>query len=205
MADTSFLIQFFSSLVPDPSGVGQGQTYLGSTVVTTNAAGTATINFNVASGLAVGTLMTLTATNESNGDSSGFSNAVAAQAVTISFANAAPTVQSTAGIASIDIKRSGNLAVAVSIAYATSNGSAIAGQDYTAVSGVVTFAPDQIDATFSIPILPNPNRPTTFSTVNLTLSQPAGGATLGSIALATLTIINNSTGNPLDLRRHQHR
>ncbi len=197
VADTSFLIQFFSSAIPDPSGVGQGQTFLGSTVVTTGATGTATINFTVASGLAVGTFMTLTATNQSTGDSSGFSNAVAAQAVTISFANAAPTVQSTAGTASIDIQRSGNLAVAVSIGYATSSGSAVAGQDYSAVSGIVSFAPDQTDATFSIPILPNPNRPTTFSTVNLTLSQPAGGATLGSIALATLTIINNSTGNPL--------
>ena len=88
-------------------------------------------------------------------------------------------------MASIDVQRSGNLAVAVSINYATSNGSAVAGQDYTAVSGVVTFAPNQTDATFSIPILPNPSRPTTFSTVNLTLSQPGGGATLGAIALAT--------------------
>ncbi len=127
--------------------------------------------------------MTVTATNQSSGDSSGFSNAVSAQPVSISFATAAATVQSTGGTATIDVQRSGNLAVAVSVSYATSNGSAIAGQDYTAVSGILTFAPNQTDATFSIPILANPSRPTTFSTVNLTLSQPAGGATLGSIAL----------------------
>ena len=65
------------------------------------------------------------------------------------------------------------------------------------MSGVLTFAPNQTDATFSISILPNPNRPTTSSTVNLSLSQPAGGATLGAIAYATLTIINNAAGNPL--------
>ncbi len=197
VADTSFLIQFFSSLMADPSGVGQGQTFLGSTVVTTGASGNATINFTVASGLAIGTFMTLTATNESTGDSSGFSNAVAAASASVSFANAASTIDSTAGTASIDIQRSGNLAVAVTVGYATSNGSAVAGQDYTAVSGVVTFAPDQTDATFSIPILPNPTRPTTFSTVNLTLSQPGAGATLGAIALAELTIINKPTGSPL--------
>ena len=56
VANTSFLIQFFSSLAPDPSGVGQGQTFLGSTVVTTGSGGTVAINFNVASGLAVGDL-----------------------------------------------------------------------------------------------------------------------------------------------------
>jgi Calx-beta domain len=195
--DTSFLIQFFSSLIPDPSGVGQGQTFLGSTVVTTLAGGTASINFNVASGLAIGTWMTVTATNESNGDSSGFSNAVSAQPVSISFASAAPSVQSTDGMASIEVERSGNLAVAVSINYATSNGSAVAGQDYTAAAGILTFAPNQTDEFFSIPILVNSSRPTTFSTVNLTLSQPAGGATLGSIALATLTIINDATSTPL--------
>ena len=178
LPSTTFLIQFFSSPVADPSGIGQGQTYLGSTAATTGPNGTATINFTVASGLAIGTFMTLTATNESTGDSSGFSNAVAAQGVTVSFADAAPTVESTAGMAAIDIVRSGNLAVAVSIGFATSNGSAVASQDYTAVSGVVTFAPNQTDATFSIPILPNPSRPTTFSTVDLTLSQPFGGATL---------------------------
>jgi hypothetical protein len=197
VANTSFLIQFFSSLVPDPSGVGQGQTFLGETVVTTTAAGTAPIDFNVASGLAIGTWMTVTATNESTGDSSGFSNAVAAAPVSISFASAAPSVQSTGGTATIEVDRSGNVAVSVSINFATSNGSAVAGQDYTAVSGVLTFAPDQTDAFFSIPTLPDPTSPTTFSTVNLTLSQPAGGATLGSIALATLTILNNTAGNPL--------
>ncbi len=197
VANTSFLIQFFSSQLADPSGVGQGQTFLGSTVVTTGPGGIAAINFNVASGLAIGTFMTVTATNQNTGDSSGFSNAVSALPVSISFATAASTAQSTDGVAMIDVHRSGNLAVAISINFATSNGSAVAGQDYTAASGVLTFAPNQTDQMFAIPILPNPARPTTFSTVNLTLSSPGGGATLGSIALATLTIINNAVGNPL--------
>ncbi len=195
LPDTSFLIQFFSSQIADPSGVGQGQIFLGSTVVTTSGGGAASINFDVASGLAIGTWMTVTATNESNGDSSGFSNAVSAQPVSISFAAAAFTAQSTDAMATIDVQRSGNLAVEVSINYATSNGSAVAGQDYTSASGNLTFAPNQADETFSIPILPNPTRPTTFSIVNLTLSQPGGGATLGSITFATLTITNNTSMN----------
>ncbi len=81
-----FLIQFFSSLVPDPSGFGQGQTFLGSTTVTTDpTTGIATINFNLSSGLAVGTWVTATATNESTGDTSAFSNAVSAQPVSVAF------------------------------------------------------------------------------------------------------------------------
>ena len=66
VANTTFLIQFFSSLVADPSGFGQGQTFLGSTTVTTHASGIASIDFNLLSGLAVGTWVTATATNESH-------------------------------------------------------------------------------------------------------------------------------------------
>ncbi len=193
LANTSFLIQFFSSVVPDPSGQGQGQTFLGSTIVMTDASGLASINFNLAGGLADGTWMTVTATNLSTGDTSAFSNAVSAQPVTVAFAFAGYTVQSTGGMATIDVTRSGNLAVQVSVNYATSNGSAVAGQDYTSASGTLSFPPNQSDETFSIPILANSSRPTTFSTVNLTLSQPGGGATLGAIASAILTITNNTT------------
>ena len=47
VASTTFLVQFFMSLVEDPSGFGQGQTYIGSTTVTTSAGGTASIDVNL--------------------------------------------------------------------------------------------------------------------------------------------------------------
>ncbi len=197
LANTSFLIQFFSSVVADPSGQGQGQTFLGSTIVSTLGSGIVPINFNLAGGLTVGTWMTVTATNLSTGDTSAFSNAVSAQPVSVAFAAAGYSVQSTGMTAMIDVTRAGNLAVAVSVNYATSNGSAVAGQDYTSASGTLTFLPNQTDEAFSIPILANSSRPTTFSTVNLSLSQPGGGATLGTITFATLTITNNTTTTAL--------
>jgi len=41
-ANTAYVLEFFASEARDPSGYGEGQTYLGSTSVTTNAAGLAT-------------------------------------------------------------------------------------------------------------------------------------------------------------------
>ena len=194
VANTSFLIQFFTSQVADPSGFGQGQTFLGSTTVITNVGGTASIDFNLASGLALGAWVTLVATNESTGDTSAFSNAISAQPATVAFSTATYTVASTAGMEMIDVVRTGNLNVTVSVSYATSNGSAVAGQDYTSVAGTLTFPPNVSDKTISVPILDNTNRSASYSTVNLTLGQTVGGATLGAISSAVLTITNNNQG-----------
>jgi hypothetical protein len=197
-ASTNFVIEFFSSDVTDPAGHYEGRTLLGSTTVTTGSTGAATINFNLPVDIPTGDFVTATATNLTTGDTSPFSNSmssntVSAQPVTVQFALAAISVNSTAGLVMVDVQRSGNLSVAVSVNYATSNGSAIAGQDYTAVAGSVTFPPNVTDETFTIPILANPNRSTSSSSVNLTLSQPIGGATLGMPAAAFVTIVNNSS------------
>jgi hypothetical protein len=186
---TTFLVQFFSNLVADPSGFGQGQTFLGSTTVTTDpVTGIASINANISSGLPVGTFVTAMATNESTGDTSAFSNAISAQAASVSFSMSGYTVASTAGTALIDVVRSGNLNVSVSVSYSTSNGSAVAGQDYVSASGILNFPVGATDATFPVTILENPERTTNFSTVNLALGQTVGGATLGAISAAALTI-----------------
>ena len=85
--------------------------------------------------------MTATATNQSTGDTSAFSNAVAAQAVSVAFSMATTRSLRRPGSVTIDVLRTGNLNVAVSVNYATSNGSAVAGQDYIATSGTLDFPP----------------------------------------------------------------
>ena len=77
---TPFLIQFFTSLIPDPSGFGQGQTPIGSTIVTTNGKGIANIPFTPSSSLPANIWVTATATNNLTGDTSEFSNALSAHA-----------------------------------------------------------------------------------------------------------------------------
>jgi Bacterial Ig-like domain (group 3)/Right handed beta helix region/Periplasmic copper-binding protein (NosD) len=70
--DKTFTIEFFANSTADPSGYGQGQTYLTSTIVTTNGTGAA--NFSVPLGLSVpiGTIISTTATDSTN-DTSEFS------------------------------------------------------------------------------------------------------------------------------------
>ena len=106
------------------------------------------------------------------------------------------TVESTAGTAAISVVRIGNLHANISVNYATSNGSAIAGRNYVAASGTLTFPAGQVAETFNITILPNSNQAETTTIVNLALSQPTGGATLGSISTATLAITEIPTPPP---------
>ena len=102
------------------------------------------------------------------------------------------------GNATITVTRTGGSAGAVGVSFATSNGTATAGAgaDYTAVTQTVSFANgDTANKTISIPI----NNDTTAEaneTVNLALSNPTGGATLGSPSTAVLTITDNDAAAP---------
>ena len=66
--------------------------------------------------------------------------------------------------------------------------------DYTAVTQTVNFANgDTANKTVNIPII-NDTAAEANETVNLTLSNPTGGATLGSPSTAVLTITDNDGG-----------
>jgi hypothetical protein len=77
----------------------------------------------------------------------------------------------------------------VTVNYATSNNSALAGSDYTAASGQLTFAAGQSKQTIMIPVLDD-SVPESNETFNITLNNPTG-VTLGTQATATLTILDN--------------
>ena len=107
------------------------------------------------------------------------------------FQFSSPTYSATEGgpAATITVTRTGvNLASGVTIGYATSNGTATAGTDYTATSGALTFGAGVTSMVFTVPLVNNaalePDE-----TVNLTLMVPAGSpAMLGTPASAVLTI-----------------
>lgn len=92
------------------------------------------------------------------------------------------------GNATITVTRTGGSTGAVGVSYATSNNTANAGSDYTAVSSTLTWADGVSSAkTFQVPIIDDTDVEVP-ETVNLTLSSPTGGATLGTPNTATLTI-----------------
>jgi hypothetical protein len=82
---------------------------------------------------------------------------------------------------------SGPLASNVSVSYATVNGNASAGVNYTATTGTVTFGAGETSKTVPIPILRD-NVVTGPLTFTFALGSPTGGGTLGSPAAATVTI-----------------
>jgi hypothetical protein len=108
---------------------------------------------------------------------------------TLGFLTAAYTVNESAGTATIAVARTSGSAGAVTIQYATSNGSASAPADYAASSGTLSFASGQTTQSFIVPIQ-NDGVFEGRETINLTLTQTGGGATLGS-STAVLTIVDD--------------
>lgn len=111
------------------------------------------------------------------------------EATTIQFGSATCSARRDAGSATISVTRTGDTTKTMSVGYTTSDGTAVAGTDYTAASGTLTFAPGEIAKTFSVPVSNAPHTPGDV-TVNLTLSRPTGGAILSNSAAAVLTIID---------------
>ena len=95
-----------------------------------------------------------------------------------------------AGTITITVTRTANTNVAASVNYATANGSAVAGSDYSAASGTLSFAAGETSKTFLIPIS-NDTQVEADETVGLTLSVPTANATLANPSTATLTIISD--------------
>ncbi len=103
------------------------------------------------------------------------------------FNSAEYTAGEPGGSLTVTVQRTGGTANNVTVNYATSNGTATAGQDYTAVSGTLSFAGGQTSRTFTIPIA-NDGVPELDETFNLILSDATGGGTLGSPNTAVVTI-----------------
>ena len=107
----------------------------------------------------------------------------------IGFSTNAYTVGESAGTATIAILRTGVTNTSVSVAFTTTNGTALAGVDYTATNAVFVFAAGVTSRTFTVPIV-NDSVSESPETVNLRLSNPTGGALL-TTSNAVLTIVDN--------------
>ena len=111
----------------------------------------------------------------------------------LSFTTNSTTVFKNAGNAVIAVICSNTNAEPVSVNYATTNGTAVAGIDYTATTGTLTFSNGASIQTFSVPInnnsLINGNH-----TFDVSLSNPTGNGRLGSPTQQTVTILDSNSG-----------
>ena len=189
VANTNFALDFFSNTVADPTGFGEGQTFIGSQNVTSDSTGNAPFSFNVAP-IPIGSFITATATRiVTTSDTGEFSQAVAVTtpAFSINDVSIAEGNSGTSNAVFTVTLANPNVGTAT-VNYATANGTATAPADYTTTSGTLTFAPGVTTQTISVPIIGDTN-----VEANETFTVTLSGATNATIARATGTgtIVND--------------
>jgi dienelactone hydrolase len=111
----------------------------------------------------------------------------------LEFEFASYSVSEDAGSVLIGVVRGDDGDFPVAVEYATSDGTATAGSDYTQTSGTFLFAAGEKVKLFTVPIV-NDSGKEVNKTFKLTLSNPTGGAVLGSRNTVTVTIVDNDPG-----------
>lgn len=151
--NTTFLIDFYSNAALDPSGNGEGAVFLNTIPVTTDVNGNAPIDVTLPAPLGTGRVLTATATDP-NGNTSEFS---AGEPVGVNgnlqFSVSSMLVNEDVGLVNVTVLRKGGSTGTLTIDYATTDGSATAGHDYTSTSGKLTFNEAETSKSFQIPIL----------------------------------------------------
>ena len=111
----------------------------------------------------------------------------------LQFEFASYSVSEDAGPVLIGVVRGDDGDFSVTVDYATADGTATAGSDYTQTSGTFSFAAGEKGKLFTVPIV-NDSRNEANKTFKLTLTNPAGGGVLGLHKAVTVTIVDNDPG-----------
>jgi hypothetical protein len=106
----------------------------------------------------------------------------------VSFGAASYSVNEATASLTIPVTRSSTVGAAT-VTYATANGTATAGSDYTARSGTLSFAAGVATVNIAVPII-NDTAAEGNETFTVTLSNPVG-MTLGATPVTTVTIVDN--------------
>ncbi len=103
------------------------------------------------------------------------------------------SVSETAGTVVLTVARGGGIDGAVSVNYATSSGTALAGQDYTTTSGTLNFANGDTSKTITVTVLDD-TAVEAGEAFNVTLSGATNGATIGT-ATAVVGLSSEDTAS----------
>jgi len=92
----------------------------------------------------------------------------------------------------VKVIRTGDISGSISVDFATSDDTAVAGSDYTATSGTLNFGPGELSKNISIPITDDNLFENGNETFFVTLSKPTGGAIVTTPSM-TLTLQDNDS------------
>lgn len=122
---------------------------------------------------------------------SGTSSTVTTQNVrsVVQWSAVAAAVDGQAGSVVLTVTRTGNTAVPASVSYATADGTAVAGDDYAAANGTLSFAPGEATKTVAVALTGGPAADPA-STFVVTLTGATGNAIVGAAA-TTVTVAND--------------
>ena len=134
---------------------------------------------NPSAGLALGSPSTLTITIEDD-DEGGV----------VQFQTPVRVFGEESGIAAIVVTRGGGAASNVTVQFATASVTALSGLDFTATSGTLTFAADETSKLINVPLLDD-GIAEPAEVFSITLTNPGGGATLGTFTVCQVVIEDN--------------
>lgn len=110
----------------------------------------------------------------------------------VSFTVASSGAVTEGATSNFTITKTGTATGSCTVNYATSNGTAVSGSDYTAKSGTLTFTSAQTSQVVSVATIDD-TAVESAETFALALSAPTSGAVLGTPSSATATINDNDT------------
>ncbi|MCM2369297.1 DUF4347 domain-containing protein [Rhodopirellula sp. ICT_H3.1] len=124
-----------------------------------------------------------------------FQYGAATSAGVISLQTSNITIDESAGTVSVEVIRTGGSDGVVTVDYETQDGTAVAGSDYEASQGTLTFADGETTQSIVIPISVDDTIESNES-FNVTIDNVTGGATLLVPRTATVTIVDDDTELP---------
>jgi parallel beta-helix repeat protein len=150
----TFRVEFFRSDVPDPSGFGEGRTFIGFITVTTDAAGNAPIAATLPP-VPADQVITATATDLTALNTSEFSNAIGPGPAPILSVGGVTVVEGDSGVvnAVIRVELSEPSDSDVTFEFATADGTATASGDYTPTTGSGVIPAGSIFTTITVPVI----------------------------------------------------
>jgi len=116
----------------------------------------------------------------------------------LQFSASAYSIAENGGSVTITVTRTGPNDNTVTVNYSTSDGTAVAGTNYTPTSGTLTFTPGQLSQTFAVPVRDDGVFQLTDLTLNVNLSSPSSNAVIGSPPTAVVTLLE-ADGTPNQL------